>query len=601
MSLFDILLTGAVIGSTLFTIVLFVLPTRYSSAPEDGGLHDGAPDGEEASRRRERGKPLIQVVVLGDIGRSPRMQYHAISIAQNGGRVDLIGYRESDPHPEILSNPSITIRPIPPPPRILQTGSKTLFLLFGPLKVLWQAWSLWIIMGYRTEPAKWLLVQHRLFLSGFIAKSDIVHHYLQSSLCLQLEKSFKRRASEELQRNPTDYPHTVSSVQIFAINADPNPLSVQNPPSIPTLALSILCSYLRSTSLLIDWHNLSSTLLALRLSPTHPLVRLNTLHDRLLAAHATAHLTVTDAMASLLKRTYNITTAPIFPLHDRPAPLFRTLSGAERQRFLETCEETREHAQDILQGRTKLVVSSTSWTPDEDFGILLDALVAYAAAAANTTTNPSLPKILLVITGRGPLLQHYTSLIQRLQTPSPSLSPASTTSTTTSALPPSLITIRTAFLPLATYAALLGAADLGISLHTSSSGVDLPMKVVDMFGAGLPVLGVRFAAWNELVHENINGRGFGSAAELAALLIDLLGTSPGVGAGVGAGAWGSGEGELETLRVGARKEGAVRWADVWGPVAGRLLLGLSEAPPSPSSPGKEEDADEDSGRGDGWS
>ena len=35
----------------------------------------------------------VQVVVLGDIGRSPRMQYHAMSIAKHGGRVDVIGYQ----------------------------------------------------------------------------------------------------------------------------------------------------------------------------------------------------------------------------------------------------------------------------------------------------------------------------------------------------------------------------------------------------------------------------------------------------------------------------------------------------------------------------
>ena len=36
--------------------------------------------------------PRFQVLVLGDIGRSPRIQYHAISLAKNGGLVDLIGY-----------------------------------------------------------------------------------------------------------------------------------------------------------------------------------------------------------------------------------------------------------------------------------------------------------------------------------------------------------------------------------------------------------------------------------------------------------------------------------------------------------------------------
>jgi beta-1,4-mannosyltransferase len=40
-----------------------------------------------------RRRLMVQVVVLGDIGRSPRMRYHATSLADSGCTVDLIGYK----------------------------------------------------------------------------------------------------------------------------------------------------------------------------------------------------------------------------------------------------------------------------------------------------------------------------------------------------------------------------------------------------------------------------------------------------------------------------------------------------------------------------
>ena len=42
--------------------------------------------------REEDGKGNVAVVVLGDIGRSPRMQYHALSLCREGYKVDIVGY-----------------------------------------------------------------------------------------------------------------------------------------------------------------------------------------------------------------------------------------------------------------------------------------------------------------------------------------------------------------------------------------------------------------------------------------------------------------------------------------------------------------------------
>lgn len=57
----------------------------------------------------------VCVVVLGDIGRSPRMQYHAQSLIREGYNVDVIGYTDSPVHDDLVENAMIISvkRPFP--------------------------------------------------------------------------------------------------------------------------------------------------------------------------------------------------------------------------------------------------------------------------------------------------------------------------------------------------------------------------------------------------------------------------------------------------------------------------------------------------------
>lgn len=235
--------------------------------------------------------------------------------------------------------------------------------------------------------------------------------------------------------------------------------------------------------------------------------------------------------------------APIHVLHDRPPQQFQPLSKEERAAFLRRFPETADFAEEIISGKMRLLTSSTSWTPDEDFSILLEAFIEYDRDASlstflsgKQTDGEIYPDILAIITGKGPLKEGYEARIAITEYQS--------------------IRIRTAWLEQDDYPKLVGSADLGVCLHTSSSGVDLPMKVVDLFGGGVPVLAIGFKAIAELVKDGENGRVFGDAKELGKCLLDVF----------------SKQGkELDRLRQGALKETKDRWEERWDSVAKESL------------------------------
>lgn len=97
----------------------------------------------------------------------------------------------------------------------------------------------------------------------------------------------------------------------------------QNPPSIPTLPLAQAVCWLRNSNLIIDWHNLGHSILALKLGSQHPLVILakrlilftifykpsHTIFNRtemIFGRSAHTHLFVTSAMRDYLTAHWHL-------------------------------------------------------------------------------------------------------------------------------------------------------------------------------------------------------------------------------------------------------------------------------------------------------
>ncbi|CAN8102627.1 unnamed protein product [Discula destructiva] len=153
MSLDDVLLLvmsfGIATGLLLSIFYLFYMPTRFNP-----------------KKPSTASKPSAQILVLGDIGRSPRMQYHALSIAKHGGAVQIIGYHESTLIPDLAEHPNVQVFPLRAPGAWLK---KLPFIVAGPLKVVFQVYSVGWALIYATEPAQWLIVQvcPRLLSNGW--------------------------------------------------------------------------------------------------------------------------------------------------------------------------------------------------------------------------------------------------------------------------------------------------------------------------------------------------------------------------------------------------------------------------------------------------
>jgi glycosyltransferase involved in cell wall biosynthesis len=99
----------------------------------------------------------------------------------------------------------------------------------------------------------------------------------------------------------------------------PDLILVQNPPAFPTFFIAWLASRLRGARFVIDWHNLSHTVAAVRLGERHRAVKAIARSERRWAKRATAHLAVSRALADWLAREYKVKAAVVY---DRPGDAF---------------------------------------------------------------------------------------------------------------------------------------------------------------------------------------------------------------------------------------------------------------------------------------
>ena len=318
----------------------------------------------------------------------------------------------------------------------------------------------------------------------------------------------------------------------------PNLVLVQNPPAFPTLMVTWFSLRRRGVRFVIDWHNLGFTLLRLRLGQWHPAVGSRAGSSAAMRAAPTP----ISASRAAWRRSWKAASACSRRrvLYDRPASAFVPIERAERERFRQALfTRLGVHA-----GVVGFIVCPTSWTEDEDFDLVIDAvpwLEERIRGWEAASPGRRFPDLVVLVTGDGARRAEFERRF--------------------AGLPARRVQLRARWLEPEDYPRVVGSADLGLCLHRSSSGLDIPMKVADLFGAGVPVCALDYGAClAERVRHGDNGLLFSTARQLADVLFDLFETYP------------ADQSSLDRLRNGARKSARPTWEEGWVREAKPVLL-----------------------------
>jgi beta-1,4-mannosyltransferase len=311
---------------------------------------------------------------------------------------------------------------------------------------------------------------------------------------------------------------------------------IQNPPCIPALISTLVVSLFRWNSIWVDWHNLGFTMFKYDSN----IARFSKLLERNLAKFCSVHFCVSNALGEWLLKEFNISAKV---LYDRPSKrfdksqisiqsrheLFLKLNLIDSELFQSDLSHsstsfkegsytiqtyTDQNGQTLMrEDSTRIVFSSTSWTEDEDFHLLLKALskldkILRANLNKYGPNKYQSSKVLIVITGKGPLKEEFLNEYNQI---APNLK---------------MVAVVTPWLEPDEYPKIIKCSDIGICLHGSTSGLDLPMKVIyifhlyincpdliiisifkvlDMLGSGLPAICLNYPAIKELVTDKEDG------------------------------------------------------------------------------------------------
>ena len=367
------------------------------------------------------------VAVLGDLGRSPRMQFQALALAKNGWKVSLLGYRGEKLLDSVSAHQNINVVYMSP---VALTYLP--YFLAGPLRLLILAgkfsWALFFrVRGWQT-------------------------------------------------------------------------ILIQSPPALPTMPVVWLSTKLLSVNSrrlwVIDWHNLGFMRFAERVGEHSFMQRTYRALEFWFGKRANGHLVVSESMKRYLTEATGIEN--IHVVYDRPLEE-QINSFADQSKE----ELVRRIAPEFHggQGKYAVAVSSTSWSDDEDPEILLN--VGKRLDGMWESSSFIYDRLLIIITGKGPNKELFEKMIRDENL--------------------SKVTFMTSWLSTEDYRALLALSDFGVCLHTSASGIDLPMKLADMLGANLKVACFNYGpTLQERFVEGQNGQYFTSEDSLFELIHDFV-------------------------------------------------------------------------------